>query len=173
MYKLQQKYKIIVAVGQNNEIGDGEDLLWHMPADMAFFKKETQEADVIMGRKTYESIPEKFRPLPNRTNIVITRNKRYEVEEGAFVVNSLEDAFEIAEECDETNKFIIGGGSIYKATFNFVDELYVTKIHQEFPEANTFFPEIDFKIWKETWREDHWKDEKNPYDYSFIKYARR
>lgn len=170
---LKQKYKAIVAIGAKNEIGDGEDLLWHLPADMKFFKITTQGADVIMGRKTYDSIPKKFRPLPNRTNIVITRNKEYIAEEGVYITNSIKDALEVAENCNTTNKFIIGGGSIYEATLEFVDELYVTQVHQTFPKASTFFPEIDKNIWKETFREDYLKDEKNAYDYSFLKYERK
>ncbi len=169
---LKQSYKIIVAIGEKNEIGDGKDLLWHLPADMKFFKENTQGADVIMGRKTYDSIPKKFRPLPNRTNIVITRNKAYIAEEGVYICHSIKDAFEIAENCQNTEKFIIGGGSIYKETINFVDELIITKVHQSFPKANTFFPKIDKDVWAETWREKHLKDEKNIYDYTFIKYKR-
>ncbi len=171
--KLEQTYKIIVAIGENNEIGDGEDLLWHLPADMNFFKENTQGADVIMGRKTYDSIPKKFRPLPNRTNIVITRNKEYVAKEGVYICHTIEDAFKIAEKCKTTNKFIIGGGSIYNSTIQYAKELYITKVYQRFPEANTFFPAIDEKIWEEIWREDHQKDVKNAYDYSFIKYQRK
>lgn len=170
---LKQTYKIIVAIGKNNEIGDGEDLLWHMPADMKFFKDSTQGADVIMGRKTYDSIPERFRPLPNRTNIVISRNENYSAKEGVYVCNSIDKAFDVAENCDTTEKFIIGGGSIYKATIKYASELYITKVHQDFPTANTFFPVIDLNIWEEIWREDHLKDGKNAFDYSFIKYCRK
>ena len=170
---LNQEYKIIVAIGENNEIGDGNDLLWHLPADMKFFKENTQGADVIMGRKTYDSIPKKFRPLPNRTNIVITRNKEYIAEDGVYVCNSIKDAFEIAENCITTEKFIIGGGSIYNSTIQFVNKLFVTKVHASFSKANTFFPEIDINIWEEYWREDHKKDDKNPFNFSFIKYRRK
>ena len=167
------EFKIIVAIGENNEIGDGNDLLWHLPADMRYFKENTQGADVIMGRKTYDSIPKKYRPLPNRTNIVITRNKNYIAEKGVYICNSIKEAVEIAEKCDTTEKFIIGGGSIYEATIHFVDKLYITKVHASFSKANTFFPKIDLNIWEEYWREDKKKDEKNPYDYSFIKYRRK
>lgn len=171
--KLEQTYKIIVAIGENNEIGDGNDLLWHLPADMKFFKQNTQGADVIMGRKTYDSIPKKFRPLPNRTNIVITRNKEFIAEEGVYICHSIKDAFEIAENCNTTDKYIIGGGSIYESTLQFADELVVTKVHQSFPKAKTFFPKIDTNVWQEFWKEDHQKNEKNMYDFSFIKYKRK
>jgi len=167
-----QEYKIIVAIGENNEIGDGEDLLWHLPADMKYFKENTQGADVIMGRKTYDSIPKKFRPLPNRTNIVITRNKDYVAEDGVYICHSIKDALEIAENCSTTEKFIIGGGSVYNETIHLASKLYLTQVYSVFPKANTFFPKIDMNIWKEYWRKDCKKDEKNSFDYSFIKYSR-
>ncbi|MGB1018351.1 MAG: dihydrofolate reductase [Chitinophagales bacterium] len=172
MQDLKQKYNIIVAIGANYEIGDGEDLLWHLPADMKFFKETTKGADVIMGRKTYESIPKKFRPLPGRTNIVITRNKNYVAEDGVYISNTLKDAFEIAENCSTTNKFIIGGGSIYESTLNYAHTLYVTHVHKVFKNANTFFPIIDASVWKETSREDFKADEKNKFEYSFVKYEK-
>lgn len=172
MIARKQKYKIIVAIGNNNAIGDGNDLLWHLPADMLYFKNLTQGADVIMGRKTYESIPAKFRPLPNRTNIVISRDKNYKAAEGVLVCTSVNAAIAIAENCTETNKFIIGGGSIYAATIDFADELYITEINADFEDANTFFPDIDPHEWKEITREAFQKDEKNAYDYAFVHYER-
>ena len=102
---------------------------------MNFFKNTTQCADVIMGRKTYDSIPKKFRPLPNRTNIVITRNKEFIAEDGVYITNSINDALEIAENCNTSEKFIMGGGSIYKAMLNIVDVIFLTKVNQSFPEA--------------------------------------
>lgn len=170
---LTQKYTIIVAVGENNAIGDGEDLLWHLPADMQFFKTKTKGADVIMGRKTYESIPPKFRPLPGRTNIVITRNKSYVAEEGVHICHSLLEALDIAEACTNTPKFIIGGGSIYEQALPLASALIITEVKADFPNANTFFPKIKKENWKEIARENHSKDQKNAYDYSFVHYVRR
>ena len=171
--QLKQSYKIIVATGLNNEIGAKGDLLWHLPKDMKWFKENTSGADVIMGRKTYDSFPEKYRPLPNRTNIVITRNEKLELPEGAFPVNSLEAAFAFAEKCDTTEKYIIGGGNIYEQALPFCNEIVLTKVHANFENADTFFPEINPDEWQEIWSEHHTQDEKHAYDFSFIRLVRK
>lgn len=171
--QLQNTYKIIVATGLNNEIGAKGDLLWHLPKDMKWFKQNTTGADVIMGRKTYESFPEKFRPLPNRTNIVVTRQQNYNVPEEVKVVNDINGAFEYADKCTDTEKYIIGGGSIYKETLSFCNEIVLTKVHARFPKADTFFPEIDMDEWQEVWTEHHSRDEKHQYDFSFIRLVRK
>lgn len=171
--KLKQSYKIIVATGLNNEIGAQGDLLWQLPKDMRWFKENTLGADVIMGRKTYESFPEKFRPLPNRTNIVITRNEDYSLPEGAHKVNSLDAAFALAENCEETEKYIIGGGEIYKAALPYCEEIVLTKVHASFPNADTFFPDIDYNQWTAIWTEHHQADDKHNYDFSFIRLVRK
>ena len=136
---------IIVAVSENNVIGKDNSLIWHLPADMKFFKEKTTGHCIITGRKNYESIPEKFRPLPNRTNIVITRQKNY-IAPGAIVVGSLEEAFEknlqIGADADEV--FIIGGAEIFKQSMHLVDKLYITRIHHNF-DGDVFFPDIDPK----------------------------
>jgi dihydrofolate reductase len=167
------KYKIIVAAGENNEIGAKGDLLWHLPNDMQWFKKHTTGADVIMGRKTYESFPPKFRPLPNRTNIVISRNADFEVPEGVFLVNSLEAAFKVAESCTETEKFIIGGAEIYKQALPFAAELYLTRVHAVFSDADTFFPPINEEEWDLVFEEKHSKDERHHFDYTFLIFRRK
>lgn len=120
-----------------------------------------------MGRKTYESLG---KPLPNRTNIVITRNKDWNPE-GVLVVNSLQDAIEKSKEIDE-EVYIIGGGNIYEQAMDWADAVEVTEVHQTF-EGDTKFPEIDLAIWEETSREDFGKDEKHEYDYSFVRYERK
>ena len=171
--QLQNTYKIIVATGLNNEIGAKGNLLWHLPKDMKWFKENTTGADVIMGRKTYESFPEKFRPLPNRTNIVITRQQNYIAPEKVKVVNSLESALAFADKCTDTEKYIIGGGTIYKEALPFCNEIVLTKVHTTFPEADTFFPQIDMDEWQEVWVEHHSRDEKHQYDFSFIRLARK
>ena len=114
----------IVAVSENNVIGKDNSLIWHLPADMKFFKEKTTGHCVITGRKNYESIPEKFRPLPNRINIVITRQKEY-IAPGAIVVGSLEEAFEKASQTGNDEVFIIGGAEIYKQSMHLTDMLYV------------------------------------------------
>lgn len=160
--------KMIVAVGQNNEIGADGQLLWHLPDDMLWFKQHTTGADVIMGRKTYESFPPKFRPLPNRTNIVVTRNAGFEAPESVKVFNSLEDAFDFASKCTETEKFIIGGAEIYKQALPQTKEIYLTKVHASFPTADTFFPDFDIEEWSVEFEEFHPKDDKHAFDFTFL-----
>lgn len=162
---------IIVAISENNAIGKDNKLLWHMPADMKFFKEKTTEHCVITGRKNYESIPEKFRPLPNRTNIVVTRNKNHQAP-GAIVVGSVEEAIEKAKQTSDTEIFIIGGAEIYKQSLHLCDKLYITNIHHSF-EADTFFPEWNTNEWELMYKTDFSADAKNPYDYSFCEYVRK
>ena len=161
------KVSLIVAVSENGVIGKDNDLIWHLPKDMKFFKETTQGHHVIMGRKNFESIPHKFRPLPNRTNVIITRQSDYKAE-GCLVVNSVEESIEIAKQNGDTEPFIIGGGQIYKIALeqNLVDRIYLTRIHHPF-EGDTFFPELN-SDWEEVKREDCYADEKNKYNYSFI-----
>ncbi len=159
---------LIAAIAKNNALGKNNDLIWHLPADLKRFKQRTSGHPIIMGRNTFESIG---KPLPNRTTIIITRNKNY-TQEGCKVVHSLEEAIEIAKDNNEV--YLIGGAQIYKEALekNLVDCLDITHVHQEF-EADVFFPEIDATIWIETQREDFKKDEKNAYDYSFVKYLKK
>lgn len=157
---------IIAAIAENNALGKDNQLIWHLPADLKRFKKTTLNHVVIMGRKTFESLG---KPLPNRTNILITRDKNYKAE-GCVVVNSLKEALETAAKEDE-NPFILGGAEIYKQALPFTDKLDVTFVHHQF-DANVFFPEIDKTIWKETSREDFKSDENNKYDYSFVTFER-
>ena len=157
---------IIAAIAENNALGKGNKLIWYLPADLKRFKKTTLNHWVIMGRKTYESI---VKPLQNRTNILITRNKNYKAE-GCIVVNSIEEAIQLAIKEDK-NPFILGGAEIYKQAMQFVDKLDMTFVHHKF-DADVFFPEIDKTIWKETSREDFKADENNKYDYSFVTFER-
>lgn len=156
---------IIVAVAQNNVIGKDNDLIWHLPADMKFFKEKTNGHCIITGRKNYESIPEKFRPLPNRTNIVITRQANYQAP-GAIVVDSIEKAIEEAKATNDPEIFIIGGAEIYKQCLRYANRIYLTQIHHSF-EGDAFFPELNSNEWKETQRIKGPLDEKNihPHDY--------
>lgn len=158
---------IIVAKAENNVIGNENQLIWHLSSDLKRFKSLTSGHPILMGRKTYESIG---KPLPNRTNIVITRNEEWK-EVGVFTSNSLEEAIKKAKEFDD-EIFIIGGGNIYKQSMEYADSLEITEVHHEF-EGDTRFPEIDEKIWKEVSRERFEKDEKNEFDYSFVRYERR
>ncbi len=157
---------IVVAKSENNVIGNNNELIWHLPHDLKRFKSLTSGHPIIMGRKTFESIG---KPLPNRTNIVITRNADWHAE-GALVAGSLEEAIEKGKKID-SEIFIIGGGKIYEQAMNYADVLEVTEVHHEF-EGDTKFPEIDLNVWKEAAREDFSKDEKNQFDYSFVRFER-
>ena len=158
---------IIVAASTNNVIGKDNDLIWHMPNDMNFFKETTQARHVIMGRKNFESIPHKFRPLPNRTNIIVTRDVNYKAED-VLVVNSLEDGIEFAKANNEIETFVIGGGEIYKLALerNLIDKIYLTRIHHNF-EGDTYFPNLS-NLWEVTNRKDCYKDDRHAYDYSYL-----
>lgn len=156
---------IIVARANNGVIGKDNGLIWHMPHDLKFFKETTSGHFVLMGRKSYEAIG---KPLPNRLNIIITRNQEYSAE-GAMVAHSLENALKFAWEQKQKEAFILGGGEIYRQAFknNLVDRIYLTEIKESF-EGDTFFPELDDSQWKETHREEFKADEKNPHDYAFV-----
>ncbi len=157
---------IIVAVSRNNVIGKDNQLIWKLSADLKRFKALTTGHTIIMGRKTFDSIG---KPLPDRTSIVITRQKDYKIE-GCTVVNSLEEALEKA--ADQEEVFIIGGGAIYKEALAKANKIYYTKVHKEF-EGDTFFPVLNFKEWESANRKDCMPDEKNEYAYSFIDYKRK
>ncbi len=158
---------LIVAAAENGVIGKDNDLIWHLPKDMQFFKKTTTGHHVIMGRKNFESIPDKYRPLPNRTNIIITRQTNYTAP-NCIIVNSLKDALEIAKQNGDNEPFIIGGGQIYKLALeaNLIDKIYLTKVHQAF-EGDTFFPKLD-ESWTETSKEEYQADEKNAFNFDII-----
>ena len=156
---------MIVAVAENGVIGSGNQMPWHISEDLKRFKAITTGHPVVMGRKTFESLG---RPLPNRTNVVITRDPAY-VAEGAVVVGSLEAAiamFPVAEEV-----FIIGGGEIYRQAMPLADRLYITRIGEAF-EGDTLFPDIDETLWRITGREPHAHGEKFPHPFTFIDYQR-
>jgi dihydrofolate reductase len=162
---------IIVAIAENNAIGKDNQLLWHLPADMKIFREKTTGHCVITGRKNYESIPEKFRPLPNRTNIVITRQQNY-VAPGAIVVASLQEAIEKAKATGDNEIFIIGGGEIYSQSLAIADKIYLTKVHHSF-DADTFFPELNMNEWKILSSSEFSADEKNNYSFSFLELKRK
>ena len=161
------KVSLIVAVSSNGVIGKDNDLIWNLPRDMKFFKDTTMGHCVIMGRRNFESIPHRFRPLPNRNNIIITRKIDYKAI-GCDVVNSIEEALDIATQYSEHEPFIIGGGEIYKIALekDLVDRIYLTRIHHDF-DGDTFFPELN-KSWRVIEREDFLADENHKYDFSFL-----
>ena len=156
---------IVVAISENNAIGKNNQLLWYLPADLKHFKNITTGHTVIMGRKTYDSVG---KPLPNRRNIIITRQDI--TIEGCEVVKSIEDA--LALSTGEEEVFIVGGAEIYKQSIHLTNRIYLTIVHQKF-DADSFFPEINYDEWQQTEREDHQPDEKNKLPYSFITLERR
>ena len=161
---------MIAAISQNGVIGKDNDLVWNLPDDMRFFMKTTTGHPVIMGRKNYESLPEKFRPLPNRTNIVITRNENYTAE-GAEVVHSIEDALKATEKSAPKECFIIGGGEIYRIGLPYANRMYLTEIEGVY-DGDTFFPEYVKANWKEVSRKHHEKDDRHNVPFDFVIYER-
>lgn len=153
-------------MGLDGEIGVDNQLPWHLPKDLKHFKEITSGYPVIMGRKTYESIG---KPLPNRTNIIVSRQKDW-FEEGILIVGSLKEAIKFAKKINE-NIFIIGGGNIFEQVMDIADKLEVTEVKANI-KADTFFPKIDAKIWKKTAETCHKKDEKNNYDFCFQTFVR-
>ena len=153
---------LFVAMSQNNCIGKNGEIPWHIPEDMNRLKTNTTGKVLIMGRKTWESIPEKYRPLSNRTNVVISRDSQYNVPEGVEVYSDI-DAAVAAHKEEEIIGF--GGQSVYEALMDTADLLDVCHVEKVVEDGTAFFPEIDMTIWKESWREDH-------DGFSFVQYKR-
>ena len=154
---------LIAAASENNIIGKDNKLIWRLSDDLKHFKELTKGHFVIMGRKTFESMP---KALPNRTNVIITRKTDYKAE-NAIVVNSLEKALKVAE--NDNQPFVIGGGEIYKLSMEIADRIELTRVHTSI-EGDTSFPEIDLEKWQEVKNEKRLKNEKNEYDFSFLRY---
>ena len=162
----KKELTIIVAAAENNAIGLGNKLIWHLSDDLKRFKALTNGHHIIMGRKTFESFP---KPLPNRTHVVITRQGDYNAPQGVIVVNSLEDALDASK--NDSQPFIIGGGQIYKQAMTLADKIELTRVHENF-DADTYFPEIDTSVWKETTNVLHKKDSDHDHEFSFLTYER-
>lgn len=159
---------IIVAVAENNAIGKDNDLIWYISDDLKRFKRLTTDHTILMGRKTYESLPSGA--LPKRTNVVITRDQSLELDK-CVMLHSIEEAIEKYKDSEE-EVFVIGGGSIYEKMLPYAQKLYLTKVHENF-DADVFFPEINMEEWIISDEENHSKGEKNEYDYSFIDLVRK
>lgn len=157
---------LIAAVAENNAIGKGDQLLWHLPEDFKHFKRLTTGHCIIMGRKTFETFP---KPLPNRIHIVITHQKGY-TKEGAVVVSSVEEAIEKALVIDP-NPYVIGGGEIYAQALPFADVIELTRVHHTFAEADVFFPEFNREEWELVASERFEKDERHAYGFTFERYV--
>ncbi len=161
------KISCIVAKTKNNVIGLDNKMPWHISDDLKYFKKVTTGHTIIMGRKNFESIG---RPLPNRINIVLTRDKNFK-NKGCIILDTIEKALKFAYDTGEDEVFIIGGGQIYEQTVEYWDKMYITEIEAEI-DGEVFFPEIDSNEWKEIWQECHSKSDKNEYDFCFKQYER-
>lgn len=159
---------IIVAIDKNNAIGKENQLLCHLPNDLKYFKSVTQGHTVIMGRNTYESLPNGA--LPNRRNIVLSRNKDLRLER-CEVSSSLEDAIALCS--NESEVFIIGGATVYAKAIDLADKLYITYIRHKFEGTDAFFPEVDENKWIESSRIDNGADDKNKYAHTFAIYDRK
>ncbi len=164
------KISMIAAVAKNRVIGKDNDLVWHLPDDMKFFKDTTKDHVVIMGRKNFESLPPKWKPLPNRTNLIISRNAKYDAL-GCKVFTSLEACLEYVKTLNQDEIFIIGGGQIYKLGLELADRMYITEIDAEF-DGDAFFPEWDKSLWNEVSRKHHAKDERHEFAFDFVTYDR-
>lgn len=167
------KVSLIVAKAANEAIGKDNDLIWHLRDDMRYFSETTKGHYVIMGRKNFDSIPDKYRPLPDRPNVIVTRNPDFSAEE-CVVVGSVEEGIEIARKNGEKEAFVIGGGQIYYTALqnDLLDKLYITYVHHEF-DADVFFPEYDKSIWKKTSEIFHPKDAKHEFSFSYVTYEKK
>lgn len=161
---------LIAAVAKNGVIGKNNDLPWHLPDDMKFFMSKTKGHYVILGRKNYESLPTKYKPLPERTNIVVTRQENFQAP-GCMVVNSIEKALLITLENQEKEAMIIGGSDIYKLSLPYAHRLYITEINADI-DGDVFFPVFDKEDWKEISRVPHEKDERHQYAFDFVLYEK-
>ena len=167
------KIALIVAMGKNREIGRNNQLMWHLAEDMRFFKSTTLRHYVIMGRKNFESIPIKYRPLPDRVNIIISRDPEYMFEE-CYTYTSVEEAIEMGRYNGEDRVFIIGGGQIYKLAMDagLVNEMYITKVNAEFPDADVFFPEFNESEWEQEHIQSGIEDSTNEFSFEIYKYTK-
>jgi dihydrofolate reductase len=161
---------LIAAMAENRVIGKDNDLPWRLPDDMRFFMQTTKGHHVIMGRKNYDSLLDKFKPLPDRSNIVVTRQKNFNAP-GCIVVNGIEKGIEIARDNKEQELFIIGGAEIYKLTLSVAHRIYLTEI-KAIVEGDTYFPEFKATEWKEVSRQPHPADDRHRYAFDFVIYER-
>ena len=157
----------IVAVEEHNAIGRDNQLPWHLPEDLKFFKRTTMGCPVLMGRKTYDSMG---KPLKGRLNVVLTRQHDLNFPEGVRIENDLQVALKNLEQEGVEEVFVIGGGKIFEQAMPLIDKLYLTIVKTEIKDADVFFPHIDHSHWKLTWEEEHSADERHAYDYTFRLY---
>lgn len=162
---------MIAAVAANGVIGKDNDLAWHLPDDMKYFQETTKGHHVIMGRKNYDSLPAKYKPLPNRTNIILTRQKNFEAE-NCVVFNEIKEALDFCKEKGEKETFIIGGSQIYEIGLEYADMLYLTEIGKSY-EGDTYFPDYNKEEWQEISRVHHEQDNRHEAPMDFVTYQRK
>lgn len=167
------KVSLIVAMDSDRGIGKNNDLMWHLPSDMRFFKETTLGQIVVMGRKNYESIPERYRPLPKRENVVLTRNESY-VADDCNIFHSLEECLKYYKSEEDRTVFIIGGGEIYRQALGMkiIDEMYISHVNHSYG-ADTFFPTFDFKDWLVETILEQKKDDRHKASFSVMKYSKK
>lgn len=159
---------LIAALDEHDAIGLGNTMPWHLPADMKHFRSLTVGHTVLMGRRTFDSLPKGA--LPDRRNVVLTAQPDLQCP-GCLMVHSMDEALEVCRTADEA--FIIGGRKVYRQFLPVADRLCLTRVHHVFPEADVFFPDVDWSVWREAERTDHASDERNPYALTFATYLRR
>lgn len=169
---IDYQINLIVAYSIGRVIGRDNKLLWHLADDMAFFKTTTTGKVVVMGRKTYESLPQRFRPLPNRVNIVLSNQGELEKKDSLYWVKNLEEIYGVLNRLDCKELFIIGGGQIYELFLPLSDVIYATEVEAAL-EGDTFFPELNKREWESTIMESHLQDKKNDFNYKILKYTRK
>lgn len=170
---------IITAIGKNNELGKKNDLLWSLPRDMKHFRETTRGHTVVMGQNTFLSLAQDEngnqigRLLPNRRNIILTKDKTFE-KEGAEITYSIDETIDLLNKTTkkEEEVFVIGGGMIYKLFIDIADKLYITHVDENFSDAEIFFPKIDLTIWQKTKSEKYMQDDQNKYNLEFTEYIR-
>ncbi|SMD37799.1 dihydrofolate reductase [Reichenbachiella faecimaris] len=165
------KISLIAAMSKNRVIGINNGLPWHLPDDMKYFMETTRGHVVIMGRKNFDSLPPKFKPLPNRTNVILTRQKDFEAVDCA-VFNEMDLAYSYAKNQKEKELFVIGGGQIYQMAMEQADMIYLTEIDAHIDDGEVFFPEMGNE-WQETSREHHPADDRHKYAFDFVKYEKK
>ena len=161
---------LIAALSENHVIGKNNTLPWHLPDDMKYFMQTTKGHFVIMGRKNYQSLPEKFRPLPNRTNIVVTRQQNFDAP-GCQIAHSLKEAIEMAARANEPEVFLIGGSEIYQRGLLLADRLYLTEI-KSIINGDVYFPPFDRSAWQGSSRIPHKADQRHAFDFDFVVYEK-
>lgn len=160
---------LIVAVADDNVIGQNNTLPWHLPEDLKFFKKHTMGKPVLMGRKTFESLG---RALPGRLNIVLSGSADLKLPEGVLLFNDIQAALKRIEQEQVEEAFVIGGGHLFETCLPYIDRMYITRVHGSFPVGDAFFPSIDHAHWKLIWEENHEADQEHMYPFTFQLFER-